>query len=83
MAEQLGFPISEPTLCNYGQPKFGKERPCREPATHGARWAKDDKSGGIDCCLGHANYYAVAWCPRYPGERSIAWIEILSDEVLR
>lgn len=61
-------------LCNYGTPPSGTpDRPCSEPATHGARWSKDGATGGIDCCLKHANYYANAWC----GYSGVAWIDIL------
>lgn len=38
--------------------------------------------GGRACCLTHANYYAEAWCPRYPGERSAAWLDIIAPDVI-
>lgn len=76
-------------LCNYGLPKPGEQRPCNEPATHGARWSIPPTyldgtpnvragAGGIDCCRDHANYYASAWVPIYPYEVGSSWIEVLT-----
>lgn len=77
-------------LCQYGTPKLGEKRPCNEPATHRACWFVPATyvdgtpnpragTGGIDCCLSHANYYATAWCPLNPLVTiapDAAWIEV-------
>jgi hypothetical protein len=53
-----------------GKPEVRPAVRCPEVATHRAGWWKaDGRSGGIDCCLRHANYYACAWfapCLLYP-----------------
>lgn len=64
---------------------------CDRPATHAARFehfeSKEDgwtpagaviTYGGMRCCLTHANYYAEAWLPIYPGQFGAAWIDILT-----
>lgn len=76
-------------LCRYGLPKLGEQRPCVEPATHAACWLIPPAyldgtpnpragSGRIECCRRHADYYASAWVPRYPGEVGSAWIDVLA-----
>lgn len=73
-------------LCQYGTPPPGEtNRPCNRPATHGARWRQGERTGGVDCCRDHADYYASAWAPihlrcgwRDPGpHHDTAWMEIL------
>lgn len=29
------------------------------------------------CCRTHANYYATAWAPIYPGQNDTAWVALL------
>lgn len=85
MTQQLDLLDAARTVageCEYGQPGT-----CTRPATHVAHghWVRGPKNAPVEgdcairCCLRHANYYATAWCPHYPGQRDSAWIEILPE----
>lgn len=85
MSAQLDlFAVLDEGLCEYGKP----ERRCSRRATHGARshipshfrdGTENTRAGdyGIDCCRSHANYYATAWFPPFPGMTDSCWIEVL------
>lgn len=68
------------SLCEYGAGTKDEGLLCDRPRTHAAVWQQDAKTGRVECCLDHANYYATAWCPHYPGERTTVWMERLDAE---
>lgn len=65
-------------LCRYGEPGT-----CTLPATHVAVGRADSGPHAghvarIECCLAHANYYALGWLGPYliyPAMRGAVWIE--------
>lgn len=76
----FGAVADEHGLCRYGLGGSGVGT-CTRPATHAACWAKPEGlQGRMECCLEHANYYAMGWlwpALAYMGVLDSIWMERL------